>query len=415
MGEKRSVLGWPEGDEPATITTPQQPSQLHNNHHNSTTTITTPQQPSQLHNNHHNSTTTPTNLHYTTRPSQQQFFDQHLFTHSCRRATSGRGTQPRLILAWLYVFPPLVPPLVPKILRRNSVASAPPPGAAVFTSRLVSSRLVLWWNPADQFLKFQPQISANLNPSCGHSQQDRQPTQGERRDRRTVTKVDQKSRPVAPWVSRMREQWVSETVSETVKAANCLFGAVVGPGGSTVKDLQDTHKVRVRIPRKGSKDEPIVVEGKNKTKVKEAVLHIRSLIDQEERRQVNNTPVTQILCIPKALHGKIIGHQGQNIRYFTQTYNIKIRVPKKTEKSNQITITGLADRVEEGLTADNSFRQSIRGHPPVHVLPIKVGLCIAWRPPSHMGRQFTSTENFADVPHLPHSPPRESSRFNLLT
>ncbi|KAG7172866.1 hypothetical protein Hamer_G028574 [Homarus americanus] len=36
------------------------------------------------------------------------------------------------------------------------------------------------------------------------------------------------------------------------------------PWGSTVKKIIDQYKVQVRVPREGSKDEPILVEGKTK-------------------------------------------------------------------------------------------------------------------------------------------------------
>ncbi|KAG7170429.1 Vigilin-like 58, partial [Homarus americanus] len=149
----------------------------------------------------------------------------------------------------------------------------------------------------------------------------------------------EKSRPLPPWMSRMRAQWVEETVSETVKADNCLFGVIIGPGGSTMKELQVKYNIRVLIPRKGSKDEPIIVEGKDKTLVKDAVLRIKALIAEEkERRRYPKH------CIPKALHGKVIGHKGQNIRPVTQALKIKIKFPNKNDNSDEVTLTGLPDQ-----------------------------------------------------------------------
>ncbi|KAG7156768.1 Vigilin-like 68 [Homarus americanus] len=163
-------------------------------------------------------------------------------------------------------------------------------------------------------------------------------------ERRQVMKVNQeKSRPLPPWMSRMRAQWVEETVSETVKADNCLFGVIIGPGGSTIKELQVKYNIRVLVPRKGSKDEPITVQGKDKTLVKNAVLRIKALIAEEKERRRVTTPVSQTLCIPKALHGKVIGLQGQNIRPITQALKIKIQFPNKNDNSDEVTLTGLPD------------------------------------------------------------------------
>ncbi|KAG7161898.1 Vigilin-like 42, partial [Homarus americanus] len=169
--------------------------------------------------------------------------------------------------------------------------------------------------------------------------------------RRQVMKVNQeRSRPLPPSMSRMRAQWVEETVSETVKADNCLFGVIIGPGGSTIKELQVKYNIRVLVPRKGSKDEPITVQGKDKTLVKNAVLRIKALIAEEKERRRVTTPVSQTLCIPKALHGKVIGLQGQNIRPITQALKIKIQFPNKNDNSDEVTLTGLPDQVDQGIS-----------------------------------------------------------------
>ncbi|KAG7170780.1 Vigilin-like 15, partial [Homarus americanus] len=168
----------------------------------------------------------------------------------------------------------------------------------------------------------------------------------------------EKSRPLPPWMSRMRAQWVEETVSETVKADNCLFGVIIGPGGSTMKELQVKYNIRVLVPRKGSKDEPIIVEGKDKTLVKDAVLRIKALIAEEKERRRVTTPVSQTLCIPKALHGKVIGLKGQNIRPVTQALKIKIKFPNKNDNSDEVTLTGLPDQVDQGISRLLNLRGS---------------------------------------------------------
>ncbi|XP_042231262.1 vigilin-like [Homarus americanus] len=148
----------------------------------------------------------------------------------------------------------------------------------------------------------------------------------------------------------MRAQWVEETALETVQAPNCLLGIVVGPGGSTVKKIIDQYKVQVRVPRKGSKDEPILVEGKNKTLVKEAALHIKAMIDEEKERRRVTTPVSRTLFIPKALHGKIIGHRGQNIRPIIQSLKINIVFPNKNNNNDEVIITGLPNmKLDQGI------------------------------------------------------------------
>ncbi|KAG7153819.1 Vigilin-like 55, partial [Homarus americanus] len=159
----------------------------------------------------------------------------------------------------------------------------------------------------------------------------------------------QKTRPLDPWVTRMRAQWVEENITESVKAPNSLLGAVIGPGGSIVKELQNCFKVRVLVPRKGAGDEPILIEGKHKNQVRDAALRVKQLIQNEEERRRVNTPVSRSLSIPKAYHSKIIGFQGQNIRHLTSSLKIHIMVPHKYDKSELITLTGLPQQVDQGV------------------------------------------------------------------
>ncbi|XP_042204138.1 far upstream element-binding protein 2-like [Homarus americanus] len=139
------------------------------------------------------------------------------------------------------------------------------------------------------------------------------------------------------------------TTTVTITAPNNMLGVVVGPGGSTIKEIQEKYKVRVFVPHKGSKDQPLRVVGPDKGLVQDAADHIESLMAYEKERRRLSTPVSQTVFIPKAHHGLIIGRQGQNIRYLSLTRRITIVLPPKNVISDEVTVTGLPDQVDQGV------------------------------------------------------------------
>ncbi|XP_042233350.1 far upstream element-binding protein 3-like [Homarus americanus] len=139
------------------------------------------------------------------------------------------------------------------------------------------------------------------------------------------------------------------TTTVTITAPNNMLGVVVGPGGSTIKEIQEKYKVRVFVPQKGSKDQPLRVVGPDKGLVQDAADHIESLMAYEKERRRLSTPVSQTVFIPKAHHGLIIGRQGQNIRYLSLTRRITIVLPPKNVISDEVTVTGLPDQVDQGV------------------------------------------------------------------
>ncbi|KAG7174033.1 Vigilin 1-like [Homarus americanus] len=188
------------------------------------------------------------------------------------------------------------------------------------------------------------------------------------------------------------------TTTVTITAPINMLGVVVGPGGSTIKEIQEKYKVRVFVPQKGSKDQPLRVVGLDKGLVHDAADHIKALVQkavtttvtitapnnmlgvvkgskdqplrvvgldkglvhdaadhieslmayEKERRRLS-TPVSQTVFIPKAHHGLIIGRQGQNIRYLSLTRRITIVLPPKNVISDEVTVTGLPDQVDQGV------------------------------------------------------------------
>ncbi|XP_042205668.1 far upstream element-binding protein 3-like [Homarus americanus] len=136
------------------------------------------------------------------------------------------------------------------------------------------------------------------------------------------------------------------TTTVTIKAPNNMLGVVVGPGGSTIKEIQEKYNVRVSVPQKGSKDQPLRVVGPDKGLVQDAADHIESLMAYEKERRRLSTPVSQTVFIPKAHHGLIIGRQGQNIRYLSLTRRITIVLPPKNVISVMRSLDRSPDQVD---------------------------------------------------------------------
>ncbi|KAG7174141.1 Vigilin-like 69, partial [Homarus americanus] len=164
------------------------------------------------------------------------------------------------------------------------------------------------------------------------------------------------------------------TTTVTITAPNNMLGVVkgskdqplrvVGLDKGLVHDAADhikalvqkavTTTVTITAPNnmlgvvKGSKDQPLRVVGLDKGLVHDAADHIESLMAYEKERRRLSTPVSQTVFIPKAHHGLIIGRQGQNIRYLSLTRRITIVLPPKNVISDEVTVTGLPDQVDQG-------------------------------------------------------------------
>ncbi|KAG7166911.1 Vigilin-like 11 [Homarus americanus] len=177
----------------------------------------------------------------------------------------------------------------------------------------------------------------------------------------------------ADHIKAMVQKAVTTTV--TITAPNNMLGVVkgskdqplrvVGLDKGLVHDAADhikalvqkavTTTVTITAPNnmlgvvKGSKDQPLRVVGLDKGLVQDAAVHIESLMAYEKERRRLSTPVSQTVFIPKAHHGLIIGRQGQNIRYLSLTRRITIVLPPKNVISDEVTVTGLPDQVDQGV------------------------------------------------------------------
>ncbi|XP_042207374.1 far upstream element-binding protein 3-like [Homarus americanus] len=166
----------------------------------------------------------------------------------------------------------------------------------------------------------------------------------ERRQHQPVTKMTEKKAmgpTVTPQLARMRGQWVQETTEVTIKAPNNMLGVVIGPGGSTIKEIQEKYKVRVFVPQKGSKDQPLRVEGPDKGLVHDAADHIKALV-----QKAVTTTVT--ITAPNNMLGVVVGPGGSTIKEIQEKYKVRVSVPQKGSKDQPLRVVGL----DKGLVHD---------------------------------------------------------------
>lgn len=114
---------------------------------------------------------------------------------------------------------------------------------------------------------------------------------------------------------------------------------IIGRGGAVIKRIRTDHDVQVDFPRKGDADEHIVtITGfeKNAHDAKEEILSIVNALTKEEVK------------IDSAVHSRLIGARGKNIRKIMEDYKVEIKFPRKTDADlDLVTIYGTEEGVVE--------------------------------------------------------------------
>uniref|UniRef100_A0A7I5E6T0 Vigilin n=1 Tax=Haemonchus contortus TaxID=6289 RepID=A0A7I5E6T0_HAECO len=119
--------------------------------------------------------------------------------------------------------------------------------------------------------------------------------------------------------------------------------------GQRIHDLQSKHGVLIRFPDR----RPDTSEGA----VEDADSHAADLVTISGRdtkceaakiELLSMVPVTRTINVPIEMHRGLIGRGGETVRKLMQDYDVNISIPKNNE-SEEITVTGPSDNVEEAL------------------------------------------------------------------
>lgn len=133
---------------------------------------------------------------------------------------------------------------------------------------------------------------------------------------------------------------------------------IIGRGGAVIKKIRTDHDVQINFPRIGDNDEnTITIIGfeKNANDAKDEIMKIVNELNELCKEEVQ---------IDSAVHSRLIGARGKNIRRIMDTYKVEIKFPRKTDADlDLVTIIGAEDNVLDAkdhlLNLEQEYRQDL--------------------------------------------------------
>ncbi|XP_072749862.1 vigilin [Anoplolepis gracilipes] len=143
---------------------------------------------------------------------------------------------------------------------------------------------------------------------------------------------------------------------------------IIGRKGAVISKIRSDHDVQINFPRKGDPEEHIItITGyeKNAYSARDDIMKIVNELNGLTKEEVQ---------INAAVHSRLIGAKGRNIRKIMDEYKVDIKFPRKTDADpNIVTIVGVEENVadarerllnlEEEYMQDvieNEYRESLR-------------------------------------------------------
>lgn len=137
---------------------------------------------------------------------------------------------------------------------------------------------------------------------------------------------------------------IERQVTMKVEIPSQFHRALLANRGQKIHDLQSKYDVLIRFPerRQGFAEESdtndfVTISGRD-TKCEEAKVELLSMV-----------PVSRVINVPLDMHRALIGRGGETVRKIMQDFDVYVWIPKNSE-SEEITVTGQAENVEEALS-----------------------------------------------------------------
>jgi len=148
--------------------------------------------------------------------------------------------------------------------------------------------------------------------------------------------------------------------STTISIQEGTVGKVIGPGGSTIRSLEERFHVRIRVTDGASSDQKSVsVGGDDKHSVDAAIAEIRVLATPREGgaggargpRAVPADHVTDSVDVPADSVGMVIGAKGATIRRLQDKFGCVVNVARGSHgDTTPVTVSGpSADAVSKTI------------------------------------------------------------------
>lgn len=130
------------------------------------------------------------------------------------------------------------------------------------------------------------------------------------------------------------------------------FGALIGPGGATLKLLQDGSGTRITIPPRDSPHTNVVIEGPA-AGIRKARDAINQLVNEGYSSLTHPDCYSLKIAIPEHRTGVVIGPGGCNLKRF-QAMQVNVKIPNASAADARATIVGEKEAV---VKVRNAIRQ----------------------------------------------------------
>ncbi|CAJ2505389.1 Uu.00g127830.m01.CDS01 [Anthostomella pinea] len=154
-----------------------------------------------------------------------------------------------------------------------------------------------------------------------------------------------------------------DTVSRTVDVERKWHKNLIGPGGSTLRDIvikaggPEDRRLQARtvqFPKQDAGGNSIQVEGRQDV-VDKIIASIQAMVSQRES-QVNET-----VEVPVEKHRSLIGRGGEAKRQLESQFNVSIDIPRQGSGSTGVKLAGLPADVEKAKEHISSMIKESRG------------------------------------------------------
>ncbi|XP_070160748.1 vigilin [Polyergus mexicanus] len=133
---------------------------------------------------------------------------------------------------------------------------------------------------------------------------------------------------------------------------------IIGRKGAVINKIRSDHDIQINFPRKGDPEEHIItITGyeKNAYSARDDIMKIVNELNGLTKEEVQ---------INAAVHSRLIGAKGRNIRKIMDEYKVDIKFPRKTDADpNIVTIVGaeenVADARERLLNLEEEYMQDV--------------------------------------------------------
>jgi len=139
-------------------------------------------------------------------------------------------------------------------------------------------------------------------------------------------------------------------VDEGIEVPSKLIGQIIGPAGSTIKQLMQSTNTEVNTPDRDSDSNFVTVVG-GPEDVKNCINAIKQIMEQGFSSLTHEGWILKTLDVPKDQIGTVIGPAGATIRGLQNSTNTRIKVPQGSRDDPvSVSIVGDAADVTIAIT-----------------------------------------------------------------